>query len=535
MNYENYKSDPEDVYDECIVSGICSISPTTSAVKSLIFAYLQELAFYIRQLTGLGINNEQAKNGFIEMFSTLIPNSDYSNEDINYIVPNLHKFVLDAKVYYKNICEEKNVQLPFFKSHIKLGKDFGLMDIVKQGQKYSDKFRENLSEEQQKGFDIVHIILKSICIYIVELQELGEDIDEYYEKLLLALDAGKLGDLTVENIKSFIKEYSQIDNELMQKVFDAKKRAFGDFVETEVLMTPRIGKAILVAGSNLKDLERILEATKDKDIDVYTHGQMITAHIFSKFKSYPHLVGHYGQGADYYISDFLAFPGSIFLTKLSPFRVGKLCSCRFFTTDKISPQSVTQIKDYNFDALILSASRSDGFEESEPEKTEKFGIIEKDYLKKISDISDKIEKGEIKHIIAIGVPSKKTAQVDYFKDFLNLLPKTCFVITFYYKSNFENILFNRIDYAMPYVHKALELFLKQKQKYGLKINVLCSKCEPHSISNFIYMRNIGLDKLYFHSCPPNVLNPSLMDMMRSWYDISEYTTPANDVKAIIGE
>jgi hypothetical protein len=69
---------------------------------------------------------------------------------------------------------------------------------------------------------------------------------------------------------------------------------FGHPEPTQVRITPVRGKAILVSGHDLHDLEQILEETKNSGINVYTHGEMLPALAYPKFKEYPHLIGNYG-------------------------------------------------------------------------------------------------------------------------------------------------------------------------------------------------------------------------------------------------
>jgi len=530
MSFENYQVNKKNENDECNIHGICSISPTASAIKSAIFAHLQELAFYVLKVRDFGARNNQIKNSFIEIFSTLIPNYEYTQENLNHILPTLQGFIVDVKNMYKQLCEEKNIEANFFKNQMKLGEKYTISDVVKQGQKYNDKINSKLSEDQKKGLEIIIIILKSICLYIVELQSLDVDIDKYYEELLLAINPKNFNELSTEEIKELMKKYSLTDNELMSIVFEARKKEFGEFIETDILLSPKEGKAILVAGTDLHDLKLLLEATKDKGINIYTHGRMITGHTFEKLKTYPHLMGHYGKGIDDYISDFSSFPGAILLTKMSLFRVEKLCFCKLYTTDKITNLNATPIKDNDFEPIIHSALREDGFEETEPEIKEKFGINEQNYINEVAQLVERVSKNEIKNIFTIGVSNKIDSQIEYFKRFLKLLNKDCFAISFNYKDGLKNILYNNIDYAFPYLYKALDALLKVKQASGLKIYILNSRCEPHTIPNMIHLKTLGVDKIYFYPCQSSQMNPTLTDLLLKLFDMSEYTTPENDFK-----
>ena len=46
----------------------------------------------------------------------------------------------------------------------------------------------------------------------------------------------------------------------------------------------KVGKAILVSGHDLQDLEYLLKQTEGKDINIYTHGEMLPSHAYPELK-----------------------------------------------------------------------------------------------------------------------------------------------------------------------------------------------------------------------------------------------------------
>lgn len=532
----NFSKDPnplETGHDECSIHGICSISPTLAALKGAIFAYLQELAFYIARVHELGAHNNKIKNDFIDYFSVLIINSEYSEEVLHKVVVNIHNNLHEVKTLYKSLCVQNDVPIRFFKSQIKLGTDFKICDLIKQGQKYNENFRKNLSEEQKKCFEIILIILKSICLYIIELQSLNADFDKYYEELLGAISTKEFSENTVEQLKEHMYKYSKIDYELLNVVYETRKKIFGDFIESDLSLAPKEGKAILVAGANMRELEFLLEATKDRSVDVYTHGQMIAAHTFPKLKAYPNLIGHYGKGYEHYISDFTSFPGPIFLTKSFWFKVENLYSSRLFTSNKITPKNTTTITDNDFEPIIRSAHFMEGFTETHPEQIVKTGFTEQNYSEEINNVIERIKSGEIKNIFTIGVSNKMDSQAEYFKKFLDLLQDDCFAFSASYQSNFKNILCKNLDYTFPLLYKLLEAFTPLRKDYGFKLNVLATRCEPHSIPNIVNLKQFDIDNFYFDQCSPNLINPALLDSLLEWFGVKRFTNPENDFREMI--
>ena len=94
----------------------------------------------------------------------------------------------------------------------------------------------------------------------------------------------------------------------------ANTGAYGQPEPTKVPLGHRPGKAILVSGHDLADLEALLEQTAGKGIDVYTHGEMLPAHGYPELKKYANLFGHYGTAWQNQRKEFAAFPGAILMT-----------------------------------------------------------------------------------------------------------------------------------------------------------------------------------------------------------------------------
>lgn len=522
-------------YDECAIHGICSINPALAFMQEVILIYLETLAFYLLEVEALGLCNKNIRKDVIDVFSGLTANVEYNQEHLNSLISKLYGDLFETKEIYKSLCNEKNIPLKYLKSPIKVSKQFNLADVITQGQKNLTKKNETFSENQKKMLDALLLILKSTCLYIVELQELNVNIDEAYKELLSTLSIMNFDSIKIEKLDEIIEKSVKLDNELMQKTFEARKSEFGDLTSTEVSISTKPGKAILVTGANMKELDLILKATQDRGIDVYTHGQMIVGHTFPKLKAYPHLVGNYGKGVENCVSDFSSFPGAIYLTKLALYQMGHLCRGRIFTSDKIAQSGVITLKDNDFEPLIQSALSAEGFTETKPNESIKIGLIEEGFMQRIHEIADKIETKKIKHLFAIGVSDNTESQKQYFEKFLELLEDDCFAVSASYTNNRENVLPINIDYVFPFAYKTIEFLTQRKIFADLNTTVFYTHCEPHTIPNLFMMKYVGIKNIYFGSCPANLMNPALIETLRETLNIKKYTNPKEDIEKILGK
>lgn len=519
--------------ETCMLTGTCAISPFLTSIHAVILVYLEELAFYLVELKILGVANAQIKEDVIEIFSELITDIEYSQKRLGYSICTVSKHLSEAKMLYTNLCKRNNVTPSYLKSAIKRTKSCTIIQAIKQGQNFFENKIKTLDAEHKKLLEVMLSLSKSICIYITESKWLNIDYEETYEALIGILSLMNFDKILSNNSDAIIKKYTKLDHNFMLQIFDAKKASFGNFTASEVPVYTKAGKAILVSGNNLKELELVLEAAKGKDINIYTHGEMIVAHAFPRLKSYPNLVGHYGKGFEHSMSDFKSFNGAIFLTKLSLHKIKHIYRGNIFTSDANAPSGITKIKDDNFEPLIQAALSSKGFAETQEYKSIEVGIDEESFVRTIHEVADKIDRNEIKHIFMVGVPNKTEAQKEYFKEFLTLLGDDCFAFSFTDTPNRKNVLYMNVDYATPFVYIALKIFIHRKSFEKMKSIVLYTRCDAHTIATVFNMKFMGINDIYFTNCPLDVVNPMLTDWIKENLKLKTYTNPQEDFKDML--
>lgn len=519
--------------DDCITKGICAISPSLSFLQEVIKSYLKELAFYLLKLKELGINNEKIKENILDVISGLITNIDYSEDQFAALTNRLYGDLSQAKDLYFSLCEKNNIKTEFISLRNKNPQRKTLSDAIRQGQAIVAGKKEKLSPEQKKIFELNYIVIKSICIHLAELKDLGSDEEEAYTALLHLLNIMNSPEIALDELHSTIKKTVELDHEIMQKLQETREENYGEIIPAEISLSTRPNKAILVTGTNLKELELLLKATENKGIDIYTHGQMIMAHSFPKLKAYPHLYGHFGKGTDTYLLDFAAFPGAIFMTKHSFQRVEKLYRSSIFTSDIIAPKGVTIIRNNNFEPLIQAALRNKGCTESKENESVKVDLHEKRFIQKISEVAEKIKKGEIKHFFIIGRPDYSKTQKEYFEKFLDLLTDDCFVLSFSYTNNSDKVFLVKSEYSFHLINKALKILTENINIADLKPNILYTRCDTLTIPNILQIKLMGAEKIYATDCSPHLVNPSIVETVREMYGIKKYTNPKADLEEML--
>lgn len=89
---------------------------------------------------------------------------------------------------------------------------------------------------------------------------------------------------------------------------------FGEPSPTAVYEGTKAGPGILVTGHDMVDLHNLLEQTQGTGVNVYTHGEMLPAHMYPGLRKYEHLVGHFGDAWQKQRTEFTQFTGPVMAT-----------------------------------------------------------------------------------------------------------------------------------------------------------------------------------------------------------------------------
>jgi len=529
--YYNYYQTTQYEYDECVSKGICSVNPTLTSLQEVILLHLRELAFYLLKLRELGVNNEKIKSDIIDALSGLICGADYSQEEFHEIISHLYSHIDQARNIYTDLCSRHNLECEMLKIYFKHTKKFSLSDLIKRGEKYIQKKSAILTEEQKNLLDIMLFLIKSIGIKYVELKSLGKDNEEVCLVTLLMLNDMNFPSRTTQEIKKDILHYVGIYYELVKQVFWTQVEVYGEGSLVDVSFSTRPGKAILISGSDLKELELVLEAAKKRGVDVYTHGiEMLMAHTYPKFRAYKNLVGHYGTEIDNCLLDFATFPGAILMTRHSLQKIEYLYRGRLFTTDLIAPRGVVKLQHNNLEPLIHSALEAKGFSKAVQKSSQKVGFDEKAVMKRINQVLDKMDKGEIKHLYVIGLLNHTCNQKQYFEKFFKLVPDDSFILSLALDKEGPNILHVDSFYEYSLIYKIFKAMNERRPLSEYKISIFLTKCDKNTIANVLNFKHMGITDIYLCKCSPALVNPSLIKAMINIFEINEFSKPEEDIK-----
>lgn len=533
MFYNYYRQSDDAEYNECTARGACSIAPNISSLQEVLLIFLKQLAFYAIKLNDFGENISKIQEAIIVGLSTLISTTDYSDTLLLSIVRKLFDTLNEAKQIYNKICEEKGFDCEDLTFELNIDKSTNLSSIIAQGERvFLDKYKK-MSTAQKNLSEILLFVLKSMCMNILQLQDLGADAKEPVNEVLKGLNILNNSKIQIHKLKEAINILAEADNRLLGEINTAQKNVYGALKRAEVSHSTSPGKAILVSGGSFDNLYDLLEKVKDEDIDVYTHGDLLIAHAFSKFAKFNHLKGHYGDCMENCILDFATFPGAVFLTKNFSQNLEFLYRGRLFTTAKIQPRGVVKLENDDFSPLIESAKAAKGFAKGQSKPPEIVGFDSDKLDELIDDIAKKFENKEIEYLLIIGVANFSYTNQEYFKKLLKSLHKNTFVISFSYNADIPNILHLNPVNNLPLIYSVVKRLFEKIPLTSNRIGFFLTRCDVNSISNMIGLKLGGAKNIFLSKCPPNSMNPSILKTLEEDYNIYLTTTPKEDLERII--
>ncbi|WP_394143286.1 hydroxylamine reductase [Vibrio atypicus] len=390
--------------------------------------------------------------------------------------------------------------------------------------------------------------LKGAAAYMEHARVLEQTNDEIYAEYhqimgWLGTDPTDLGALLDCSMQIGLMNYK------VMEMLDAGETAtFGHPTPTAVNVKTVKGKAILVSGHDLHDLEKILQQTEGKGINVYTNGEMLPAHGYPELNKYPHLVGNYGSAWQNQQKEFANFPGAIVMTSnclLNP-NVGQYAD-RLFTRSIVGWPGVAHLEGDDFSAVIDCALAQEGFKHDEIEQMITVGFGRNALMEAAPAVVEQVKEGNIKHFFLVGGCDGDKSERSYYTDFTAAAPEDSVILTLacgkfrFNKNQFGDI--NGIPRLLDVgqcndAYSAIQLALALSKEFDCDINELpltlvLSWFEQKAIVILLTLFALGVKGIYTGPTAPAFLTDNLLAIIQEKFDMRSIGNVEDDLKTIL--
>ena len=313
-------------------------------------------------------------------------------------------------------------------------------------------------------------------------------------------------------------------------------------------MTAVKGKAILVSGHDLADLEALLKQTEGKGINVYTHGEMLPCNAYPELKKYPHLVGNYGGAWQDQQKEFDAFPGAVLMTTNCIQKPRDGYFGRIFTSGLVQWPGVTHVDKSDFSPVIEAALEAPGFASDEPEKRITIGFARNAVLGAAGKVVELVNEGKIRHFFLIGGCDGAKTGRNYYTEFAEKAPKDTVILTLACgKYRFNKLEFGDIEgiprlldcgqcndaYSAIKIASALADVFKTDVN-GLPLSMILSWYEQKAVCILLTLLFLGIKDIRLGPTLPAFIGPEVLKVLVEKFAIKPITTADEDLKTILG-
>lgn len=363
---------------------------------------------------------------------------------------------------------------------------------------------------------------------------------------------------TPEEWIDLIMEFGQVNFKCMELLDRANTETFGTPEPTRVLTDIKKGPFIVVSGHDLKDISQLLEQTKDKGINIYTHSEMLPAHGYPELKKYPHLAGNFGTAWQSQQKEFDNIPAPILFTTncLMPQRPSY--QDRVYTTSVVGYKGLTHITgdadgNKDFTPIIEHALRLGGYEHDHSMSgingghVLTTGFAHAAVLSHAEQIINSINQGHIRHIFLVGGCDGAHPGRNYYTDFVKQTPMDSLVLTLACgKYRFNDLDLGEID-GIPRIldmgqcndsYSAIKVALALADAFDCSVNdlpltLVLSWYEQKAVCILLTLLSLGIRNMYLGPTLPAFMSETVVKYLVDTYNLQPITAPEQDMDAIL--
>jgi hydroxylamine reductase len=423
-----------------------------------------------------------------------------------------------------------------------------LEEVIRQGENVGLKADVSSDPDVQSLHQIIIFGLKGIAAYAYHAWILGKRDNQILDFIYNALVATTTPNLTVNELVILVLECGRVNLHTMELLDAANTETYGHPVPTKVPLGAKKGKAILVSGHDLKDLEEILKQTEGKSINVYTHGEMLPTHGYPKLKKYPHFYGHYGTAWQNQRKEFAEFPGAILMTTNCIQKPQESYAANIFTSGVVGMPFIQHISDHDFSPVIKRALELPGFPEDVPRKSVMVGFGHSTVLRIADKIVEAVKNRSIRRFFLVGGCDGSKVGRNYYTEFVERVPKDCVVLTLacgkfrFFDKDLGDIsgIPRLIDVGQCNdAYSAIQIALALSKAFNVSVNdlplsMVLSWFEQKAVAILLTLFYLGIKDIRLGPSLPAFITPNILKVLVEKFNVMPITTPEQDLKAILG-
>lgn len=398
--------------------------------------------------------------------------------------------------------------------------------------------------------------IRGMAAYAYHASVLGytdETISKFFYKALFAVG---MKDWGMDELLPIVLEVGEVNLRCMELLDQANTTTYGTPVPTTVPLTIEKGPFIIITGHDLKDLQLLLEQTKDKGINIYTHGEMLPAHAYPEFKKYSHLKGNFGTAWQNQQKEFDNIPGAILYTTNCLMPVKPSYADRVFTTEVVSyPEMVHIGEEKDFTPVIEKALALGGYTKDQHMTginggmQVTTGFSHGTVLSVADQVIEAVKNGDIKHFFLVGGCDGARVGRNYYTEFVKQSPADSIILTLACgKYRFNDLDLGTIG-GLPRImdmgqcndaYGAIKVAIALAEAFECDVNELplsmvLSWYEQKAVCILLTLFYLGIKNIHLGPTLPAFISSNVLNFLVENYGISPISTPEEDLKKLLNK
>jgi len=528
----------------CTKIGVCGKQPEVAALQDLLNYTVKGLSQVAVEGRKVGINDPEVNRFTSKAIFSTLTNVDFDPERF---VELIHQAV-DLRDQLKAKVKAAGGKVDFAGGPAIFKPESSTEALVAQGEKVGVKSDPDINPDILSLRELLIYGIRGMAAYADHAAILGKEDDGIYAFMQEAMAATLKKDLSVDEYIGLVMKCGEVNLKTMELLDAANTGTYGHPVPTAVPLGPKAGKAILLSGHDLKDLEEILQQTEGKGINVYTHGEMLPCHGYPQLKKYPHFYGHYGSAWQNQAKEFDAFPGAILMTTNCIQKPRDSYKDRIFTTGLVGWPGVRHIGDKDFTPVIDKALELPGFSEDQPGKQVMVGFARNAVLGVADKVIEAVKSKAIRHFFLVGGCDGAKPGRDYYTKFVEQVPDDCIVLTLacgkfrFFDKDLGDIggIPRLLDVGQcndAYSAIKIASALADAFECGvndLPLSMILSWYEQKACAILLTLLYLGIKDIRLGPSLPAFVSPNVLNVLVDKFNIMPIKTPEEDLQAILG-
>jgi hydroxylamine reductase len=526
----------------CTIVGVCGKTPEVATLQDLLIYTLRGLSQLTLEARKVGVETEHVSVFACEALFATLTNVNFAQDSIIRYIRKAAELreQLRKKIQSAGGHEVSGEPANFALEKTKEG-------LVAQGKFVGVKSDSTIDMDLHSLHWLLTYGVKGVAAYTYHAYILGKKDARVFDFVHKALSATLDKSLGVNDFLGLTLKCGEINIRAMELLDAGNTETYGHPVPTKVPLGAKKGKAVLVSGHDLKDLEEILKQTEGKGIYVYTHGEMLPAHGYPKLKKYSHFYGHYGTAWQNQQREFAKFPGAILMTTNCIQRPTETYMGNIFTSGPVAWPGTPHVTSDDFSPVIKRALEMPGFPADKEGNYVTVGFGRNAVLSVAGKVIDSVKSGHIKRFLLVGGCDGAKPGRSYYTEFVEKAPKDTIVLTLACgKFRFFDKNLGTID-EIPRLldigqcndaYSAIKIAQALAEAFRVEVNdlplsLVLSWYEQKAVAILLSLLYLGIKNIRIGPSLPAFITPNILKVLVEKFNIMPITTPEEDLKAIM--